>query len=148
MSAQRKIKSRAGVKSKGPVQARIPFDHLEKWTSVLKLSTMWNLTTIRRLAIGAMTPLLVDPVQKIVLARNYDVDEWLLPGLNRLVQRAESLSLNDFHKLGPDIVIAVAAIREGYQGRRGETTNDFTDKLRDSLQIGPTVPGVGMPSPW
>lgn len=115
---------------------------LEEWTSVLKLSTMWDFVTIREFAIAKIAPLLVDAVDKVVLARDYHVDEWLLPGLNSLAQRVEPLSLGDYKRLGAETAVEIAAIRESavynsyyetweLRDMRGPVSLDFTQRIVD-----------------
>ncbi|KAG2017687.1 hypothetical protein CC2G_007178 [Coprinopsis cinerea AmutBmut pab1-1] len=58
----------------------------DAWISVLKLSTQWRFNDVRKLAIRALTPLLVDPVELVCLAKQYHIHDWLLSGYASLVE--------------------------------------------------------------
>jgi len=85
-----------------------------EWTSVLKLSTMWQFGELRRLAIRKMSQLTMDTVEAIFIAREYQVTEWLLPCLHSLAQRKEPLGLRDVNRLGLDYVLKMAEVRESF----------------------------------
>jgi hypothetical protein len=87
-----------------------------------------------------MTTLVVDVMDKFVLARDYHVDEWLVSALNSLAQRREPMGVEDAMCLGIEYTLKIAAIREGVQayrsgglrvGERGAVAIDFTTKIRD-----------------
>ena len=73
---------------------------------------MWELENVRKLSIRRMSELGVDSVTKISLAIDYHIEEWLLPALNSLVQRAEPMGVGDATRLGIDYTLKIAAIRE------------------------------------
>jgi len=83
-----------------------------EWTSVLKLATMWEFDEIRKLAIRKMSALDIDTVEKVVIARDYQVGEWLVPTINTLAQREQPLGVQDVNRLGWDYVLKVAEVRE------------------------------------
>ena len=86
----------------------------EEWTSVLELSTMWQFQGIRERAIKALESLTLsmDPVDKIVMARKFDVSPWLVSSLLALVQREKPLNLSEGNRLGLECALKVAEIRE------------------------------------
>jgi len=90
---------------------------LEEWTSVLKLSSMWQFHKIRTTAIKNMDTMTMDLVDKIVIARRYDIPTWLIPTLNTLIQRESPIGLSEGNRLGMEWVLKVAEVRE-----RGTTT--------------------------
>jgi hypothetical protein len=94
---------------------------LEEWTSVLHLSTMWRFQKIRSRAINAMGSISMDLVDKIVIARKYDVSAWLVSALSALVQREKSVDFSEGNKLGLDWVLKVAELRDG--STRATTTS-------------------------
>ena len=60
-----------------------------------------------------MTPLLEKlPAIQVKLSCEYDVEEWLVPGLNRLAQGAGRLNEDDAESIGLDYVVKVMAPRE------------------------------------
>ena len=109
---------------------------LNEWTSVLKLSTMWCFTRLRRTAIDTMKPMLIygDPVQCIVLSRKYEVHEWLSPGLHALARRDAPLQFDEVNVLGILTIIRMAEVRESViNGRYGACPRgsfDFSPIIR------------------
>jgi hypothetical protein len=89
----------------------------EEWTSVLKLSSMWQFHKIRATAIKHMETVTMDLVDKIVIARRFDIPTWLVPTLNALIQRESPIGLSEGNRLGMEWVLKVAEVRE-----RGATT--------------------------
>ncbi|KZP28467.1 hypothetical protein FIBSPDRAFT_779866 [Athelia psychrophila] len=93
-----------------------------EWTSVLRLSTMWGFESLRDLAISTLSNLFsvpsftsdLDPVERACLARDYDVDEWLVPALNALAQREDPLSVQEGMRLGWELAMQVANVRESF----------------------------------
>ena len=69
-----------------------------------------------------MTPLLEDeePVRRIVLSREYEVPEWLFPGLHALAQRKTPLQLHEVAILGISTIIRMAEVRETEATRERE----------------------------
>jgi len=73
----------------------------EEWVSVLKLSTIWNMTKVRNYAIHRLsTDIALSPVEKILLARAHKVAGWLEEGVTNLASGDPSLTLEDVAALG------------------------------------------------
>jgi hypothetical protein len=115
-----------------------------EWKSVLKLSTMWNFDVLRDLAVKSMSELPIDAVEKAALAREYDIDEWLLPALNELAQREDPIGVDEALRLGLEQAVKIAAVRESFIawnekvafGPRGARTQiDFTGRIRVIMGI-------------
>ncbi|KAH7925678.1 hypothetical protein BV22DRAFT_1010702 [Leucogyrophana mollusca] len=83
-----------------------------EWRSVLKLSAMWKFESTKKLAVDHMSPMMMDPVDKICLANDYDVQQWLVPALDALATRKEPIGMKDAERLGMELTLKVAAIRE------------------------------------
>ncbi|TFK45102.1 hypothetical protein BDQ12DRAFT_621719 [Crucibulum laeve] len=116
---------------------------LDEWTSVLKLSTMWGMDRVRAFTISKMGILLKsNPVTQVILAREYHVDQWLLPGLNMLVKRAEMITTHEVELLGVDSALEIMKIRECAQvnnygshvllDERGYVDVDPTERIKES----------------
>ena len=58
----------------------------EEWSNTLKLSTMWNFPEICKLAIEQLSKVAMNPVTKVLLARQYTLQEWLFTGYEELVK--------------------------------------------------------------
>ncbi|KAL4068136.1 hypothetical protein J3A83DRAFT_3816544 [Scleroderma citrinum] len=86
----------------------------QQWISVLKLSTMWEFDGPRNAAIHHLDSLEppIDPVEKVVLAMQYDIKEWLLPALLKLAQRPEPISIEEGRRIGFETTVKLAAVRE------------------------------------
>lgn len=98
-------------------------------------------------AVQRMTPLLVKlPAIQVKLSREHDVEEWLVPGLNRLIQGEGPLNKDDAESIGLDYAVKVMAIREEcrYDHRHGRWTSqsgrgrvswDFSGIIKDRFGI-------------
>lgn len=86
--------------------------HREDWVSVLKLSTMWDFLDIRKLAIQELSKMEISTVDKIILARDCKVAEWLLSGYNELAKRSETISLDEAARLGWEATVRIFQVRE------------------------------------
>ncbi|KAG6327700.1 hypothetical protein ID866_11388 [Astraeus odoratus] len=86
---------------------------IEEWTSVLKLSTTWEFKVTRQAAIDALDVLQIGPVDRVALARKYNIKSWLLPALNKLAQRPKPTSLEEAGRMGIDFALKLASVREG-----------------------------------
>jgi len=115
-----------------------------EWTSVLKLSTMWNFEGLRDLAVKSMSRLPIDPVEKTALAMEYDIDGWLLPAINELAQREDPIGIEEARRLGLEVAMKIAAVRESFIswndkvafGPRGTRPQiDFTNRIRLIMDI-------------
>ena len=110
-----------------------------QWTSILKLSTMWEFDGPRNAAIRHLDSLQppIDPIDKVVLAMQYEIKEWLLPALLKLAQRLEPISIEEGRRIGFETTVKLASVREkvnwnatvspcGYCGRSyGSTTQNL-----------------------
>ncbi|KZV85853.1 hypothetical protein EXIGLDRAFT_725480 [Exidia glandulosa HHB12029] len=97
-----------------PVIGTLKPASLDEWTSVLSLASMWECENIRALAIREMEGL-CGPVQKISLARRFDISAWLLPAYAALTTRAAPLCVEEGEMLGVETTIRLAQARERYR---------------------------------
>ncbi|KAH9067684.1 hypothetical protein EDB87DRAFT_1544734, partial [Lactarius vividus] len=82
----------------------------EQWRSVLHLSTRWGFASLRKLALRLINP--PTPYDRLVLARTYAVDDWILPALTALCERKAPLSLDEARGMSMEDVVLVASVRE------------------------------------
>ncbi|OSD01463.1 hypothetical protein PYCCODRAFT_1468633 [Trametes coccinea BRFM310] len=93
---------------------------MEEWIHVLKLTTMWECTALRAIAISKLTSLLEENnnegvlVRWLCLAREYGVQQWVFPALHALARRAQAIQLEEVEPLGIATAIKLAEIRESY----------------------------------
>jgi hypothetical protein len=61
------------------------------WLSVLRLSSMWQMTSLRNIAINQMDELFTsfDASERLIIAEEFDVSEWILKALTQLICRGE-----------------------------------------------------------
>ena len=88
--------------------------------SILYLATKWNFPNLRTYALQEIPkhPDILSPIDKIVLARNADVPEWLLQPHIALSIRPSPLLLEEARILGVDATLAVSLARERILARR------------------------------
>lgn len=68
---------------------------------------------VRAHAIAAMEGLPdIDPVDKVVIARTYDIQPWLAPLFNEILRRAKSFTETDVQKLGLSTVLRLMGLRD------------------------------------
>ncbi|KAJ7314358.1 hypothetical protein DFH08DRAFT_716740, partial [Mycena albidolilacea] len=73
----------------------------DEWISVLKLSTQWRFLDARKLAIQQLQSRSdIESVERVVLARQYDVAAWLRIGYTELVQRRDVIYREEAEKIG------------------------------------------------
>ena len=134
----------------------------EEWSSILDLSTRWGFTSICELALRRVEP--PNPLQRLILARKYNIEEWMNPALLELCERQEPLSLEearlmDFEDVvfvgtvrqtvrSSDLIVDGVGIRERIQARRSEKLSSPVSELQDSCALGPQSPPLDLaPSP-
>ncbi|KAH8990316.1 hypothetical protein EDB92DRAFT_1778684, partial [Lactarius akahatsu] len=82
----------------------------EQWRSVLHLSTRWGFTSLRELALRSIKP--PTPCDRLILARTYAVDHWVVPALTALCKRTTPLSPDEVGQMNDGDVVLVATVRE------------------------------------
>ncbi|KAF9487527.1 hypothetical protein BDN71DRAFT_1369606, partial [Pleurotus eryngii] len=85
---------------------------LDEWLAVLKLSSLWEMDRVRNNAITNLPTLLTNPAQKLGVAIDYNIEFWLVPAMQELVQREAPLSVADLEHIGIECALRLAAIRE------------------------------------
>jgi len=101
-----------------------PLSTTEDWIRLLSISTRYGMERIRARALQELeySPPL-DPIRRIVLARKYDVREWLLPSYLALCLRRQPLSVLEALEIGLETMVLIAMARESV--RDPGTQNDF-----------------------
>ncbi|KIM59263.1 hypothetical protein SCLCIDRAFT_1023804 [Scleroderma citrinum Foug A] len=81
----------------------------DEWLSVIKLARMWEFDDIHKSSVK-MVPyhsVKKSPVEKVALAFQHDIKEWLVPGLDELAKRPEPIGIGDVDLLGLDVALKV-----------------------------------------
>jgi hypothetical protein len=74
----------------------------EEWKSVLKLTTAWQFSSVRETAIKHLSQSQEpDLIEKLILARRFHIDSWLVDTLNQIAKRETPLSAVDAERLVP-----------------------------------------------
>jgi len=83
---------------------------LAMWKSTLKLSTMWEATAIRDLAIKNLNKL--DVVDMILLGTEYRVSQWFITGCSKLIMRSCGPTEKECNLLGIGFIVQIYGLRE------------------------------------
>ena len=73
---------------------------------------MWEFSYARDLAIKELSGRAMDPITKVLLARQYSIPKWLLAAYHELVNRKELVSGDEAQQLGLNVAIQIFHIRE------------------------------------
>jgi NACalpha-BTF3-like transcription factor len=100
----------------------------ERLQDLLSVANRFGFDEIKRLAVKALendSLAKLEPVDKIILARQFEVSDWLRPAYMKLCQRSKPLSTTEAGKLGAETAALVAQVREMYRDSQAyaETKN-------------------------
>lgn len=124
-----------------PLQLRSAqhFD-VAQWTSALSASTELGFRNVRQQAVDELAKL-ASPVDKIMLARSYDLEPWLSDAYVSLCKREEPLTLEEARRIPLEDVVKLGQIR--HQVRQGAF--QWTEESR--LQVLSTLDGRPQEAP-
>jgi hypothetical protein len=114
-----------------PVPARNFEEHglsYEQWKSVLHLSTRWGFASLRKLALKSIHP--PTSFNRLLLARTYSVDHWVLPALSALCERTKPISLKEARQMDMEDVVLVATVREEIRTRGPFVDTTIKDRIQ------------------
>jgi hypothetical protein len=86
----------------------------EEWKSVLHLSTRWGFASLRKRALSSIEP--PTPHDRLLLARTYSVNDWVVPALSALCERTTPLRLSEARQMSIEDVVLVSTVREHIRG--------------------------------
>jgi hypothetical protein len=86
----------------------------DEWTSVLRLSDLWDMHALRLRSIARLEVILAEePHSRFAIAKRFQITHWLLPALVQLVQRAPPIGVEESKQLGDlELSFKICAIRE------------------------------------
>jgi hypothetical protein len=99
---------------------------LDHWIAVLKPATVWGFAAIRVTALEKLARWTgADPILKGILSQKYNIQDWLVPGVNAIARRDEPLSTKDmrrFEDLGDaayvlGFALKIGRVRESFVGQ-------------------------------
>ncbi|KAG8914527.1 hypothetical protein FRC01_004026 [Tulasnella sp. 417] len=105
----------------------------EQWTDALRLATLWDFDHIRAYAIKNLKNSFLDPLQRIQLAEECNVKEWLHPAYARLCARRAPLTAKEGQILGFERFAALCRIRE--EVLRERKFNVWVDSVEGSWEL-------------
>jgi len=86
----------------------------EEWKSVLHLSTRWGFASLRKRALSSIEP--PTPHDRLLLARTFSVNDWVVPALSALCERATPLTVSEARQMDIEDVVLVSTVREDIRG--------------------------------
>jgi len=90
----------------------------DEWTSILHLATRWEFTDIRALAIRELQSLSLNPIDKIALSREFDIQgRWTVDAYTALCERPDALTVPEASRLGLETATRIAQMRELLRAR-------------------------------
>ncbi|RXW19668.1 hypothetical protein EST38_g6174 [Candolleomyces aberdarensis] len=96
----------------------------QRLQGLLSVANRFGFEEIKDLAVKAFEKEVLvelDPVDKILLARQFDVSDWLKPAYVNLCQRSKPLSTTEAGRLGAETAALIAQARETYRDSRAYT---------------------------
>ena len=69
----------------------------DEWISTLKLSTRWFFNDLRKLALSHLSAIKMEGIERICLAKEYRVSNWLQEGYAQIINRLIRSADNDAH---------------------------------------------------
>ena len=104
---------------------------------MLHLSTRWDFASIRRLALNNIQP--PTPHDRLILARTYSVDHWVIPALSALCEREAPLSLHEARRMDIEDVVLVSTVREDIRSRNLQVDAAEIPRRVEAAQAGKLV---------
>lgn len=95
-------------------------DDVPFWSDLLSISTRFLFDEVRESAISNLTGL-ATPVEKIYLAKKYDVPNWLQASYESLCKRPAPIELWEAERMGWDTSVLLAKAREKLRDERLRT---------------------------
>ncbi|KZP08649.1 hypothetical protein FIBSPDRAFT_874402 [Athelia psychrophila] len=86
---------------------------VDEWTAILHIAVRWGFGSIRTLSIKHLTPIATD-IDKIVLGRQYAIDEWLADAFLAVCMREQSLTEEEGTRLKVADIIKISSIRQRF----------------------------------
>ena len=108
---------------------------------MLHLSTRWGFASVRRLALGSIKPPTAH--DRLLLARTYSVDDWVIPALSALCERTTPLSLSEARQMSIEDVVLVSTVREDIRSHMLQVDSAEIPLRVEAEQLGTL--GLGIP---
>lgn len=86
------------------------------------MSTRWEFSSLRELAIEQLHDIAA-PVNQVALAKQFHIDEWLIPAYVTLCKRQELFTVEEGRMLGTDGLVMIAQLQKRVRDQWGNTAN-------------------------
>lgn len=114
---------------------------LQEWLEAFQIATLWGFEQLRVYIIKTMDSIVQDPLDRIQLADQYGLTEWLYPAYAKLCARDASLTAEEGRRLGFERLAALSRIREDdLKATQGLRAAQSTFGLEGSVTSGVSVP--------
>ncbi|OBZ69900.1 hypothetical protein A0H81_10110 [Grifola frondosa] len=108
---------------------------LVEWTSILHLATRWEFTDVCALAIRELQALEISAVDKILLAREFDIGgRWTAAAYAALCERPEALTLPEAVRLGLETAMRIAQMREQLRSAGRSPASGYRSLTRSAAE--------------
>lgn len=105
---------------------------LEAWTSLLSISTRFEMARVRSRAIKEINDFRppIDPVDQVILAVKHNVPDWLPTAYAALSRRKEPIRHDEGERLGMKTTTSLAEARESIREKhRLKTSTELDDSI-------------------
>jgi hypothetical protein len=119
-----------------------------EWISVLRVAHRFGFAAIRALAIEQLAPI-TTAVDRIVLAREFGVREWLKPAYVEVCTSAALLEDEDADRLGFELFKKIVRVRHGISTLAAGPNEEVENTIEDVFQLRlpePPVSVLGTPA--
>ncbi|KZP33811.1 hypothetical protein FIBSPDRAFT_881328 [Athelia psychrophila] len=86
---------------------------VDEWTAILHFAVKWGFGSIRTLSIKHLAPIATD-IDKIVLGRQYAIDEWLADAYFAVCMREQSLTEEEGARMKVADIIKINSVRQRF----------------------------------
>lgn len=125
---------------------------LGQWVKLLHLARLWDLTTIRNLVIQELEAIKLEEVEKLELALKYEITQWYADAYLALAKRPKPLNVEEGKRLGLELSVKIAQVRERrlvrmvepeQKGTKAATTGNTTGIFGGAPTLFPPSPANG-----
>ena len=105
----------------------------EQWKSGFQLFTCWSFASLHRLALRLISP--STPLDQLLLARAYSVDDWVCPALTALCGRTVLLRLSEARQMNIKDAVLITTVREDICPHTHQVNPDEIPNCIEAVQI-------------
>jgi hypothetical protein len=118
------------------VSESLPFTTQDEWVSLLRLAHRFDFASMRTLATKQLFGL-TSAVDRILLAREFAVDEWLRPAYIDICTMPDLIPDEDIARLGLELFQKLARARDKLKSFSVSPTDNATRIVNETFQLCP-----------